>query len=224
LAFQLLAATSAYLLPSHLHVCTPARQHPLRTAPLRMNSEWSASDEASLRNAIERASTTRLGSPHSVLQGLDSAYVLIFNAGQQDEGVYTLQGRAAQANAYVLAFELNDDAGRFAQLLQAEGFDLATPLKWEVDTLAKFCSAGSFEVSLVPKGTLITPPAKNEYDKDAFERLQTPAADEPYDTLDVQGRRDLAGGYAPSDEGKSIDTSTFASEREKFERLFKIGE
>jgi putative tricarboxylic transport membrane protein len=32
------------------------------------------------------------------------------------------QGRAAQANAYVLAFELNDDAGRFAQLLQAEGF------------------------------------------------------------------------------------------------------
>jgi hypothetical protein len=53
---------------------------------------------------------------------LDSAYVLIFNAGQQDEGVYTLQGRAAQANAYVLAFELNDDAGRFAQLLQAEGF------------------------------------------------------------------------------------------------------
>ena len=154
LAFHLLAASSAYLLPSHLHVCTPARQHPLRTAPLRMNSEWSASDEvlhaaartpqrslasahaachrlttiscaptqASLRNAIERASTTRLGSPHSVLQGLDSAYVLIFNAGQQDEGVYTLQGRAAQANAYVLAFELNDDAGRFAQLLQAEGF------------------------------------------------------------------------------------------------------
>lgn len=81
-----------------------------------------APTQASLRNAIERASTTRLGSPHSVLQGLDSAYVLIFNAGQQDEGVYTLQGRAAQANAYVLAFELNDDAGRFAQLLQAEGF------------------------------------------------------------------------------------------------------
>ena len=160
LAFHLLAASSAYLLPSHLHVCTPARQHPLRTAPLRMNSEWSASDEvlhaaartpqrslasahaachrlttiscaptqASLRNAIERASTTRLGSPHSVLQGLDSAYVLIFNAGQQDEGVYTLQGRAAQANAYVLAFELNDDAGRFAQLLQAEGFVSRRPL------------------------------------------------------------------------------------------------
>jgi hypothetical protein len=52
LAFQLLAATSAYLLPSHLHVCTPARQHPLRTAPLRMNSEWSASDE--VRHAAAR--------------------------------------------------------------------------------------------------------------------------------------------------------------------------
>ena len=87
-----------------------------------------APTQASLRNAIERASTTRLGSPHSALQGLDSAYVLIFNAGQQDEGVYTLQGRAAQANAYVLAFELNDDAGRFAQLLQAEGFVSRRPL------------------------------------------------------------------------------------------------
>lgn len=159
LAFQLLAATSAYLLPSHLHVCTPARQHPLRTAPLRMNSEWSASDEvlhaaartpqrslasaqppatrlttiscaptqASLRNAIERATTPRVGSPQSVLQGLDSAYVLIFNAGQQDESVHTVLPKyvpfnTVQANSFVLAFELNEDAGRFAQQLQAEGF------------------------------------------------------------------------------------------------------
>ena len=39
----------------------------------------------------------------------------------------------------------------------------------------------------------------------------------------MQERKDLAGanGYAPSEEGRSIDTSSFASERERFERLFK---
>ena len=57
-----------------------------------------------------------------MLQGLSAAYVLIFNAGQQDEGVYTLQGRSSPASAYVLAFERDDDAERFSQLLQAEGF------------------------------------------------------------------------------------------------------
>ena len=85
--------------------------------------------QASLRNAIERASTPRVGSPQSVpvLQGLDSAYVLIFNAGQQDESVHTVRPKyvpfsTVQANSFVLAFELNDDAGRFALQLQAEGF------------------------------------------------------------------------------------------------------
>ncbi|KOO28968.1 hypothetical protein Ctob_014250 [Chrysochromulina tobinii] len=143
------------LLLSHLHVCTPAHPYRWRTAPLRMDtdSEWSASDEASLRNAIERATTPRVGSPQSVLQGLDSAYVLIFNAGQQDESVHTelpkyVPFNTVQANSFVLAFELNDDAGRFALQLQAEGFDLATPLKWEVDTLIKFCLVGSFDVGL----------------------------------------------------------------------------
>ena len=86
-----------------------------------------APTQASLRNAIERATTPRVGSPQSVLQGLDSAYVLIFNAGQQDESVHTVLPKyvpfnTVQANSFVLAFELNDDAGRFALQLQAEGF------------------------------------------------------------------------------------------------------
>ena len=42
-----------------------------------------------------------------------------------------------------------DDAERFATLLQAEGFDLATPLLWDSATIGEFCDAGEFEVSLV---------------------------------------------------------------------------
>ena len=88
--------------------------------------------------------------PELVLNDVNEAWVLIFNHGQHDEGVYTLQGRASRAAAYVLAFERTEDADRFAQLLQAEGFDLATPLRWDTNQLSAFCSAGEFEVSLVP--------------------------------------------------------------------------
>jgi hypothetical protein len=118
----------------------------------------------------------------------DSAWVLIFNPGRHDEGVYTLQGR----RAYILAFERTDDAGRFAELLQAEGFDQPTPLCWGVHQLSSFCEMGEFEMSLVPQGSLITPPKKNEYDRDAFDRLKQVA--QRGGTPEMMGEQAQAGG------------------------------
>lgn len=78
--------------------------------------------QASLRAAISRASSINIGEPHEVLEDIETAFVLVFNAGQHDEGVYTLQGRSSHTSAYVLAFERDDDAERFSQLLHTEGF------------------------------------------------------------------------------------------------------
>jgi len=141
-----------------------------RPAPLMMSAgEWNSDDDNALRRQIQHStSRARLGPPDDVMQGLTDAWVLIFNPGKQDEGVYTLQGRNARASAYVLAFEYPDDADRFANLLQAEGFDLPTPHSWDHNQLNNFCSTSHFEVSLVPSGALITPPTKNEFDMDAF--------------------------------------------------------
>jgi hypothetical protein len=142
------------------------------------NGPFDSNDDDALNELISErgASVAKLGKPYTVMQGLDAAWVLIFNAGREDEGVYTLQGRAvstsARASAYVLAFERTDDADRFAKLLQRDGFDMAEIYRWNTEQLDGFCNAGDFEVSLVPQGTLITPPTKNEYDVDAFERLQ----------------------------------------------------
>jgi hypothetical protein len=47
-------------------------------------------------------------------------------------------------------------------------------MRWDVAQLTRFCEAGEYEVSLVPGGTLLTPPTKNEFDRDAFSRLMTP--------------------------------------------------
>jgi len=87
--------------------------------------------------------------------------VLIFNAGQDNEGVYTLEGE--RGPAAILAFERADDADRFAQSLVSEGFDLATPSRWNAKRLTEFSLSGGYGVELVPLGTLRRPPATNEY-------------------------------------------------------------
>ena len=65
-------------------LCSHAR------ATVRMNADgsWSAADDEALsRHAARQAAAARLGKPGSVLQGITAAWVLIFNPGQQDEGV-----------------------------------------------------------------------------------------------------------------------------------------
>ena len=74
-------------------------------------------------------------------------------------------------SSYVLAFEETDEAMRFAQLLQAEGFDLPQPMQWHAEQICTFCDTGQFELGMVPTGALLTPPTHNEYDEDAYERL-----------------------------------------------------
>ena len=120
---------------------------------MEARESWTPWDDKAMREYIERSSSSaKCGEPSNVLSGIENAWVLIFNAGAQDEGVYTLQGEtASHAAAYVLAFERTDDAGMFAKLLQAQGFDEATPLCWDKDELSAFCDAGEFEVSLVPQ-------------------------------------------------------------------------
>ena len=185
-------------------------------APPAMADElWNSNDDFALTEYIARhQSAARCGAPGRVLGDLEEAWVLIFNVGKQDEGVYTLQGRTERAAAYVLMFEFTDDADRFAQLLQAEGFEGATPLKWAAEQIHAFCLAGEFEVSLVPQGALITPPTKNEYDLDAFERLNDPegAAERAAVTSD-------AADAAPDPD--ALDA--FAAQRAQFEKMFNNG-
>mmetsp|Transcript_6669 Transcript_6669/g.11257 ORF Transcript_6669/g.11257 Transcript_6669/m.11257 type:complete len:280 (-) Transcript_6669:190-1029(-) len=94
----------------------------------------------------------------SMLHGLEAAWVIIFNAGQQNEGIYTHTQQ--DQGTSVLAFECTDDADRFGQQLLAKGFGLATPLSWSAGRLTKFCGMAGLEVSIVPRGTLPTPPSE----------------------------------------------------------------
>lgn len=156
----------AFVLPSMLRP-SPVPAH---TSSAVSMCAWDSRDEAFLQNAIKDAAAKQ-GDPQHALYGLRDGWVLIFNQGQQDEGVYTLQGGMARADPYVLAFEAGEDAGRFAQMLQGQGLEGATPLRWGVDELHDFCVARRFAVSVVRKDCLIAPPKKNEFDVDAFNRV-----------------------------------------------------
>ena len=86
---------------------------------------------------------------------VDHSWVLIFNAGRDDEGLYTLQGSEAAAakhcndGTYVLSFEQHEEASRFAMLLQAQGFDMPTATEWPAEQLSEFCSSTAFGLGFV---------------------------------------------------------------------------
>jgi len=125
-----------------------------------------------------------LGKPRELLQNnkVNEPWVLIFNSGRDDEGVYTLNGREDE-KTYVLAFEQHDEASRFATLLQAQGFDLATPTRWLANRLNEFCSVAEFGLGLVPHGAMLLPPSRSFYDVGAFQKP------EEKDTKDTEDAR-----------------------------------
>lgn len=167
---------------------------------------WDGIYKAELRNRMTSfgGSETLLGPAEKVLSGRQNVWVLIFNQGQMDEGVYTLQGRHTPASSYVLAFDQTDEACRFAQLLQAEGFDMPAPIQWRAEQIRQFCESGCFELGIVPTGALLTPPAHNEYDADAFDKLHQ----------EVEGED-------TSDEG-AFTSDDIEAERKRLDRLFDI--
>ena len=68
-----------------------------------------AQDELRDRIRADGSASQLVGPANEVLNNLDVVFVLIFNMGNPDEGVYTLQGRTAPASPYVLAFEKTDE-------------------------------------------------------------------------------------------------------------------
>jgi hypothetical protein len=161
-----------------------ASKHTTRgNGPPRMSDSWNEDDEESLsREMRNRNGAEQLvhGPADQVLRYRTEAYVVIFNKGTPKEGIYTLEQQVNGSNvSHILTFENEEDAVRFAQLLQGEDFDVvgrrssvsldARPLMWDTRSIAQFCNRGAFEVALVPEGRMLTPPQNNTYDPTRFE-------------------------------------------------------
>merc|ERR550537_1674110 len=186
-----------------MRACVPRRA----AAPICLmgpdsdEEKWNDSEEKHLRFRMASSQTgARLGTYKELLRGVERAFVLIFNHGQPEEGVYTLQGRQTPTS-YVLTFEHADEAARFAELLQAEGFDLAKPVPWYRERVSEFCESTGFELGFVPVGTLITPPENNSYDVEAYEEL---AQQDGLDPVGTDRKAAFADSHPATDMQKEI--------------------
>lgn len=85
-------------------------------------------------------------------------YVLLFNARTENEGIHTIQIDDRQT---VLMFEEEDDATRFALLLEAQDFPTATVEAIDLEEIEAFCQSAGYDSELVTEGMLAMPPETN---------------------------------------------------------------
>ena len=85
-------------------------------------------------------------------------FVLLFNARTENEGIHTIQ--AGERNT-VLMFESEDDATRYAGLLEAQDFPPATVELFDQEEIVEFCRSADYDWQLVPAGQLAIPPELN---------------------------------------------------------------
>ncbi|XGB41223.1 MAG: DUF3110 domain-containing protein [Nodosilinea sp. LVE1205-7] len=82
-------------------------------------------------------------------------YVLLFNARTDNEGIHTLK---IDYEDVVLMFETEDDATRFALMLEAQDFPEATVEAIDQADIEEFCKAAGYQCKVVPEGALAIPP------------------------------------------------------------------
>ncbi|MGB3693684.1 MAG: DUF3110 domain-containing protein [Spirulinaceae cyanobacterium] len=90
-------------------------------------------------------------------------YVLLFNARTENEGIHSIQ---ISGRNQVLMFESEDDATRFALMLEAQDFPLATVEEIDSEEVESICRDAGYGYKLVEQGTLELPPEQNVEDKD----------------------------------------------------------
>jgi hypothetical protein len=86
-------------------------------------------------------------------------YVLLFNARTENEGIHIL--RTENNEEVVLMFENQDDATRYALMLEAQDFMEATVEGFEQEEIEEYCEGAGCICKLVPEGALAVPPERN---------------------------------------------------------------
>ncbi len=86
-----------------------------------------------------------------------SVYVVLFNARTENEGIHSLEMEGRQL---VLMFEMEDDATRFAVMLEAQDFPPASVEAFETEEIEEFCESAGYEAVFVEDGTLLMPPER----------------------------------------------------------------
>lgn len=85
-------------------------------------------------------------------------FVLLFNAGTDNEGIHTIK---IEERNVILMFEGEEDAVRYGLMLEAQDFMTPTIEAFDAKDIEEFCLEAGYEYKLVPEGALAVPPEKN---------------------------------------------------------------
>ncbi len=121
-------------------------------------------------------------------------YILLFNAGTDNEGIHTVQ--VGDRNT-ILMFKEEDDALRYAGLLEAQDFPEPKVEGIDSEEVEQFCRQADYDSKIIEPGQLEIPPERNVEDLSWEEekQQQDPAPETesmPNDELD-RIRRQLEG-------------------------------
>jgi len=131
----------------------------------------------------------------------ERVHVLLFDAGSDSEGIHSLE---LAGQTVVLLFEDEDDALRYAGLLEAQDFPAATVEAIAKDEMETFCASAGYEARVVPAGfvpgsaeerLLLAPPERNldlsHWKEDPG--VEDPGVEEQHDPQLEAFRRSLEG-------------------------------
>lgn len=113
-------------------------------------------------------------------------FVLLFNARTENEGIHTI--RVNDRNR-VLLFESEDDATRFALMLEAQDFPTPAVEALDADEIKEFCESANYDWEMIPEGGLVLPPESNVEETDWKPEAETADSDTELDDF----RRKLEG-------------------------------
>lgn len=85
-------------------------------------------------------------------------FVLLFNARTENEGIHTI--RIGDRDK-VLMFEAEDDATRYALLLEAQDFPSPSVEEMDSEEIEQFCRSAGYDWEIVTKDKLEVPPEQN---------------------------------------------------------------
>lgn len=125
----------------------------------------------------------------------ERVHVLLFDAGSDAEGIHSLE---LNGRTVVLLFANQDDAERYAGLLEAQDFPCASVEMLLREEVEIFCSQAGYEARFVPSGfmpqsaedrLLLAPPEQNLFTDSWKEQLETTSEEADLEAF----RRSLEG-------------------------------
>lgn len=90
-------------------------------------------------------------------------FILLVNSGTDNEGIHTIQ---IEGRNTVLMFESEDDATRYALMLEAQDFPVPVVEGFPMDEIEEFCRSAECEWEIVEAGKLAIPPEVNVEETD----------------------------------------------------------